>query len=127
MSGVQRLVLEDFPQPDVARSLSPNGRVHWARRNKARKLVAERVTLEARAQGLRPASGPVRLTLVWVFPTKVRHDLDNLIATGKPVVDALVRGKWLEDDDSDHVVSVTAETVYQKRRRALEIVMEEAA
>lgn len=39
----------------------------------------------------------------------------------------LVRSGMLADDDSRHVVAVTAEAVYERGRRALEIILEEAA
>lgn len=124
----QTLVLEGFPQPSTARALSPNGRVHWGVRDKARKHVAAVVAGAGIAQRLEPTSGPVRLTFRWIFPTRARRDLDNL-STGvvKVVIDSLVRQYVLVDDDSTHVVAVTAEAVYEKGRRALVIVMEGVA
>lgn len=124
----QTLVLEGFPQPALARELSPNGRVHWARRAKARKSAAAVLHATAMRDGFRPATGPVRMTFRFIRPTLGRIDIDNL-STGvtKAVLDSLVRGGWLVDDDSTHVVAVTAEAVYEKGRRALVIVMEEAA
>lgn len=70
-------------------------------------------------------SEPVRLTFRYVFPDRGRHDLDNL-STGvtKAAIDALVRGEWIAADDSEHVVGVKAEAVYEKGRRALEIIIE---
>lgn len=126
--GVQRLVLEDFPQPHVARALSPNGRAHWGVRNKARKGVAALVAGESLWRRIQPMTGPVRVTFRYIRPTRGRVDLDNL-STGvsKACLDALVRQGVLEDDDSRHVVELRVEAVYEKGRRALEIVMEEAA
>ena len=126
--GVQRLVLEDFPQPHVARALSPNGRAHWGVRDKARRMAQAVVVAEAQRSGLRAVGGPVRVTFRYVRPTRGRIDLDNL-STGvsKACLDALVRQGVLEDDDSRHVVELRVEAVYEKGRRALEIVMEEAA
>lgn len=128
MGGVQRLVLESFPSPLLARSLSPNGRVHWGVRDKGRRLVHAVVVAEVQRSGMRPASGPVRVTFRYVRPTRGRVDLDNL-STGvsKACLDALVRSGMLADDDSRHVVAVTAEAVYEKGRRALEIIVEDAA
>lgn len=126
--GVQRLVLDDFPDPADARALSPNGRVHWATRNAARKEVASRVVVEATRSGLRPAAGPVRLTFRYVYPDRRRRDVDNL-ATGvtKACVDALVRGRWLAADDSEHVVGVEAVPVVERGRRRLEIIVAPAS
>lgn len=98
------LVLEDFPQPAVARVLSPNGRAHWAVRKLARESVSERIAVEARRCGLERMRGLVEIQPVWTFPRKGRHDPDNL-STGvlKVVLDSLVRGWWLADDSQVHV------------------------
>lgn len=126
--GSQTLTLEDFPSPLLARALSPNGRVHWAQRNAARKTVAAVVAGASIRARLEPARGPVRVTFRYVRPTRGRVDLDNL-STGvsKACLDALVRQRILVDDDSRHVVAVTAEAVYEKGRRALVVILEEAA
>lgn len=123
----QTLTLENFPQPILARALSPNGRAHWGQRNAARKTVAAVVAGASLHARLEPVSGPVRLTFRWVFPTRARRDLDNL-STGvvKSVLDCLVRHGTLADDDSRHVVELKAEAVYEKGRRALEIIITEA-
>src|SRR5207237_210486 len=38
-----RLEIRDFPRPAIARSLSPNGRSHWAQAHLARTAVHQRV------------------------------------------------------------------------------------
>jgi Holliday junction resolvase RusA-like endonuclease len=123
--GTQRLVVEDFPSTADARALSPNGRAHWATKNAARKEVASAVKIEGTRSGLHAASGPVRLTFCYVFPDRRKRDIDNL-TTGvtKVAIDALVRGRWLAADDSEHVVGVQALAVVQRGRRALEIIIE---
>lgn len=124
----QTLILTDFPPPAIARALSPNGRTHWAPKAKARKSVETWVTVSAERSRLQPIRVPVRATFRFVRPTRQRIDLDNL-STGvtKAALDALVRGGWLVDDDSTHVVSVTAEVAYEKGQRRLEIRLEPAA
>lgn len=121
----QTLTLEDFPSTDIARCLSPNGRAHWATKKRARAWVATVTSGAARQDGLRPVGGPVRLTLTYVYPDHRKRDIDNL-TTGvtKCVIDALVRGCWLDGDDSRTVLSVTALPSVQKGRRALEILIE---
>lgn len=123
----QWLVLEDFPDPALARALSPNGRAHWGGKDRAKKRVAAVVAGQSIAQGIDPMPSPVRLTFRWIFPNRRRRDIDNL-STGvvKVVIDSLVRHGTLVDDDSTHVVAVTAEAVYERGRRALEIAMEAA-
>lgn len=123
--GVQTLIVDDFPSTHDARALSPNGRAHWATKNAARKGVASEVVIAATQQGLRAASGPVRLTFRYVFPDQRKRDVDNL-TTGvtKVAIDALVRGRWLAADDSAHVVEVKAEAVVEPGSRRLVIVIE---
>lgn len=120
----QILILEEFPDPRLARQLSPNGRVHWATRAMAKKEAAHRIAGACLLQRITPVDGLCRLVFRWVFPTAGRHDVDNCIATAKPMIDSLVEAGVLEDDDSRHVVSVTAEVAYERGRRALEIVVE---
>jgi Holliday junction resolvase RusA-like endonuclease len=124
--AVQSLVLSDFPQPALARTLSANGRAHWGARLSAREKVAARVGIAVRWFGTQPVWGPVRLTFVWVFPRAGRHDLDNLIGSGvtKSAIDSLVRLGVLVDDSSQYVVSVAAEVRVERGVRALEIRIE---
>lgn len=123
----QTLLLEDFPSTDTARTLSPNGRPHWATKQRAQEAVARAVAATARRCDLRPVAGPVRLTLTYVYPDRRQRDIDNL-TTGvtKCAIDALVRGRWLAGDDSRTVLSVTAMPVVERGRRALEITIEPA-
>lgn len=116
-------MLADFPDTKTARALSPNGRAHWATQAKAKALVGIRV--HQAATSLMWFREPVRVTFRYVFPTRRRRDIDNL-STGvaKAVLDTLVRGGWLEDDDSEHVVVVRAEVAYEKGSRRLEVVIE---
>lgn len=128
VGGAQTLILTDFPPPAIARALSPNGRVHWAVKSKARQSVHTWVLVSAERANLQAVRDPVRATFRFIRPTRQRIDLDNL-STGvtKAALDALVRGGYLVDDDSSHVVSVTAEVAYEKGQRRLEIRLEPAA
>jgi Holliday junction resolvase RusA-like endonuclease len=127
-TDTQTLILTDFPSPEISRALSPNGRVHWATRRSARMEVESAVVVEATVSRLRPISGPVRMTFRYVFPTRRRRDIDNL-TTGvtKAALDALVRGRWIEADDSEHVLSVTAAAVVEPNQRRLEITLAPAS
>jgi hypothetical protein len=97
------LMFCDFPRPEVARQLSPNGRVHWAERRLARIGLQQRVWAEAHHQALPPMHGLVVIRPTWTFPSIRTRDGDNLTATLKCLIDALVRGKWLVDDSSEYV------------------------
>jgi Holliday junction resolvase RusA-like endonuclease len=121
VAGFQTLIVQDFPSTADAHALSPNGRVHWTTKNAARKSVASEVVIAATQQRLRPVAGPVRLLFRYVFPDRRKRDLDNLTAISKPMTDALVRGRWISADDSEHVVEVKAEAVVEKGRRYLEV------
>lgn len=120
--GRQTLIVDDFPSTADARALSPNGRAHWATKRMARKAVASEVVIAATQQGLRPVDGPVRLLFRYVFPDRRNRDVDNL-TTGvtKAAIDALVRGRWLAADDSEHVTEVKAVAVVERGKRRLEI------
>lgn len=127
---VQTLIVHDFPSPRTFRVLSANGsHGHWAERKYHRDGVMGVVKVTADMQRLRPVHGPVRLTFRWGFPSSRKRDIDNLIGNGvtKAAIDALVEGKWLEADDSEHVVSIVAEVFRNPDGRRLEIVLEPAA
>ncbi len=124
--GRQVLIVDDSPSTADARALSPNGRAHWATKRAARLSVASEVKIAATQQGLRPVTGPVRLTFRYVFPEQRKRDVDNLTSgVTKCAIDALVRGRWLEADDSEHVTEVKAVAVVEKGSRRLEIEIQE--
>ena len=124
---VQRLVLEDFPDPKLARALSPNGRVHWASRKRARELVEWIVANAIFDQHLHDgmAYGPVRITYRWICPDRRKRDLDNH-STGvvKVVQDSLVASGLLVADDTSVVTSIAVEVSVERGRRALVIDVE---
>lgn len=125
--GPQWLILEDFPSAALTRTLSPNGRAHWAARSKAADVVRNAVWLAVVEHGTRPVRPPVRITYRWVFPDRRRRDVDNY-STGviKVVQDRLVSLGILTGDHAA-VLSMTVEIVMQQYRRALEIRLEPAA
>jgi Holliday junction resolvase RusA-like endonuclease len=123
----QRIYIPGFPPVKMLRALSANGsHGHWSQTAGWRKDAALWVTVAARCQMLRPMPGRVRLHFVWTFPERRRRDIDNLIGNGvtKGAIDALVTGKWIEADDSEHVVSISAEVHVEYLQRRLEIVLE---
>ena len=99
-----RVEIRDFPRPAVARSLSPNGRAHWAQAHLARTAVHQRVWVEAFTQQLPKMSGLVTIRPTFTYPQERHRDQDNL-CTGvlKAALDGLVRGGWLQDDSSEYV------------------------
>lgn len=126
VTAVQTLVLENFPRPEIARALSPNGRAHWAVKRKARLNVVDHVTVAAIKSGLRLMQAPVLIRLKYVMPDHKLRDQDNYSGGGvtKAVIDTLVNGQWLEGDDSARLQIAPVELVTEKGRRALEITLE---
>jgi Holliday junction resolvase RusA-like endonuclease len=121
-----RLVLDGFPQPAVARSLSPNGRAHWKARQTARHAV-EWAVFQAAGQNSMPGlRSPVRLSATFVLPIQRKRDDDNY-ATGvlKVVRDSLVRLGVLVADDIAHLRQAPVAIEVRKGQRRLEITLEE--
>lgn len=84
------------------RMLSLNGRRHWREADEVRREIAALVAYS----GARRLERWDRATL-WVGvekPDRRLYDAQNLQATVKVIVDALVRMKVLPDDDNEHVV-----------------------
>lgn len=125
--GRWQLALE-LPAWAVKR-LSPNGRAqsHWPRTH-ARTWIMDYTDYVAKAARLPRFDRPVRVIFRWVVPTRARRDIDNLAGNGciKGVLDALVKGGHLADDSSEHVVGVATELEYQKGRRCVVVLIEEA-
>jgi Holliday junction resolvase RusA-like endonuclease len=119
---VQRLVLPDFPSPEIARTLSPNGRAHWRERKRAGGVVYEHVMAALAVTPLAPMLGRVVLSPTFVYPVQRRRDDDNL-ATGvmKVVRDALVARGILADDSTRHVRQEPVRVIVEKGQRRLEI------
>jgi Holliday junction resolvase RusA-like endonuclease len=121
-----RLELDNFPRPSVARTLSPNGRAHHMAKYHAVQAVQTHVKVMATMAGLRPMEGLVSLKLTYVLPQHRRRDTDNYSGGGvtKAVIDALVRGGYLEADDTDHLRLLPVEIRVERGKRSLELTFE---
>lgn len=117
---VQTLTIEDFPSPQCARALSPNGRAHWATKRAHTQAVKTVVAVKALVQGLQPMHGTVEIQPTFVYPQRRKRDDDNL-GTGvlKAVRDALVQRGYLEADDMEHVFQDRPVVEIRKGERAL--------
>ncbi len=89
--------------PIPARSLSPNARVHWAARSKAR--AGQRALAAMRARGAMPGPFPYRwpsasILVRWYGKTAqcLRLDADNIIGSLKGAVDGLADAGLIADD-----------------------------
>lgn len=83
-------------------TLSPNGRVHWARKSKAKKhqrQSAKYVALAAIDRAPAPAWPEANVMLRWHSVRNRWPDADNAIASVKGAIDGLVDAGVLADDD----------------------------
>ena len=81
------------------RELSPNGRVHWSARNRARRDIQSDIwalILEQEYTG-GIIENPI-ISIRWGLPDRIRRDWDNLIAMTKPIIDSLTQASILADD-----------------------------
>lgn len=90
--------------------LSPNARVHWSQKARAANGYGATVfycAVDARNRTGEPGKWKdldhAHVTVTFMLPDHRRRDLDNLIASFKPGLDALVRCGILEDDSAGHV------------------------
>jgi hypothetical protein len=127
VTRVQQLILENFPRPDSARTLSPTGRAHWAAQRKARLHVADVVIVQAIRMGLKRMRGQVMLQMTYVMPNERARDQDNYSGSGvtKAVIDVLVKGGWLDGDDTARLRLAPVQIRVEKGRRALKLRFEE--
>ena len=79
--------------------MSPNGRVHWSARNRARRDIQSDIwalILEQEYTG-GIIENPI-ISIRWGLPDRIRRDWDNLIAMTKPIIDSLTHASILADD-----------------------------
>jgi hypothetical protein len=84
-------------------------RMHWSKRKALGGLFGWKV----RAAQLRPMLGPVKMELIR-YSTGPNMDYDNLVSTGKLILDAIVRNGILPDDNP-HIIT---ERTYTQTRVA---------
>lgn len=92
------------PLPWPKPPLSLNDRMHWRPKYEKTKRVQGEALLAIRASRPRlPELDAAEVVLCWRVPDLVRRDLDNVVATLKPAIDALVQAGVLPRDDWKHV------------------------
>jgi crossover junction endodeoxyribonuclease RusA len=78
--------------------LSPNARVHWAKKSKvakAYKTACWALTKEAKL--VAPAEGPIDLDIEFVPPDRRGRDLDNMLASIKHGLDGVALALSVDD------------------------------
>ena len=81
------------------REMSPNGRVHWSARNRARRDIQGDIWALILEQEY--TSGIIEnpiISIRWGLPDRIRRDWENLIAMTKPIIDSLTQASILADD-----------------------------
>ena len=90
----------EFTYPGLPpREMSPNGRVHWSARNRARRDIQSDIWALILEQEY--TSGIIEnpiISIRWGLPDRIRRDWDNLIAMTKPIIDSLTQASILADD-----------------------------
>lgn len=92
--------------PPPPRELSPNARVHRFVRNRARKEYAELVAgliREKYPAGEIPTLTRAHGCVTFTFPDLVNRDIDNLFASLKAAIDAIVRIGVIADDGPKYI------------------------
>lgn len=85
-----------LPWPDKV--LSPNARVHWARKSKAAKAARTAAMWAVRAVMTEsPRWAGVSVSMLFCPPDKRRRDRDNLIASMKSAMDGVADAIGIDD------------------------------
>lgn len=92
--------MNELVLPWPSKDLSPNGRVHWARKAKAAKearYLAGVLTMGARWQERSLPDGKLHLWVDFYPPTKRLPDDDNMLARVKPYRDGIADALGIDD------------------------------
>ena len=92
---MQKMMVE-LPWPP--KELSPNARVHWAKRSKAAKRYREACHLLTKAEGLRiDWEGQVHAWIDFYPPDRRHRDDDNMVASFKAGRDGMADALGIDD------------------------------
>lgn len=114
-AAVASPVAQEMTFAGVVPGLNGSGgllRMHWSKR----KALGGLHGWQVRSAQLRPMAGPVRLELIR-YSAGGQMDYDNLVSTGKSILDAIVRSGILPDDNPQ---VITERTYTQVRCRPAE-------
>jgi crossover junction endodeoxyribonuclease RusA len=107
------------------KELSPNARVHWAVKDRARAELHRAVyycCMEARHKFNSLPIRKAKLDLTFVFAQKRKRDIDNLRASFKAGQDALVNAGLIVDDSSEFLELGAINIEIDKTRSPLTII-----
>ena len=93
--------------PLPPREVSPNARVHWAKKARAAKrykISAELVTeMAIKEQGYPEGLGEFMIHPIFYFPVRRRRDRDNLLASLKSAFDGVAQAMDIDDSQFAYV------------------------
>ncbi len=119
----QTLTITDW----LPEALTNGSHGHWSQRQKKLQAAQTMVWSVAKQEGLQPVVGRVRVTITLVFAQKRRRDLDNLYARVKGCVDGLVKGGWIEDDNTEVLQLVVLDALSLSKKKSTRITLEALA
>lgn len=118
----------EVPQLPPSES-SPNARPFWAEKYKASKVYHNAVfycCVDARNRGYQQGlSFPLikaRLNLTFVFPEERRRDRDNLLASFRDGVNAIVDSGLIIDDGSEYLEIGEITVIIDKQRAPMTVI-----
>ena len=110
-------VFLDFPLPtlnEIIKTARGNKYAAAAQKKKYTNLVAEEMMVQTHAHPI----DAIALDITWI-ETKKKRDPDNVFAAVKFILDGIKASGTIEDDDRDHVASITNRIVVSDSRGVL--------
>lgn len=105
--------------------LSKYRNMHFFALNNEKKKWHDLVWKEVHHQGITPIKTRIKMTYVFFFPTRARHDPDNYACVAKFINDALVDNGVLIDDSFQFISEFKVVQGGNSKPGRIEIIMEE--
>lgn len=113
--SVQRCVIEDWLPDQLA-----NGQHgHWSVKRKKLQAAQTMAWASCKYAGWTPVEGKAQLTVTLVFGINRRRDTDNLHSRVKGLIDGIVKGGWIADDDTEHLDLIVRSEVQPGRKATI--------
>ena len=93
-----------FSLPFLPPSLNAYRNEHWRKQRSEEKTWKDHIALKWVEMG-RPKLNAIRIGMVFTFPDRRTRDLDNFLATGSKLVGDAVKGRFIPDDNPEHLTA----------------------